>query len=59
MCIRDRLHSPQTAIYWGSYLMKVCDDTKSLCMQFESVVTNSTLTFSDIGTYICDTHRGA
>ena len=32
----------------GSYLMKVCDDTKSLCMQFESVVTNSTLTFSDI-----------
>ena len=42
------LRSPQTAIHWGSYLMKVCDDTKSLCMQFESVVTNSTLTFSDI-----------
>ena len=42
------LRSPQTAIYWGSYLMKICDDTKSLCMQFESVVTNSTLTFSDI-----------
>lgn len=42
------LRSPQTAIYWGSYLMKVCDETKSLCMQFESVVTNSTLTFSDI-----------
>ncbi|WP_026367328.1 hypothetical protein [Bacteroides sp. 14(A)] len=42
------LRSPQTAIYWGSYLMKVCDDTKSLCMQFESIVTNSTLTFSDI-----------
>ena len=43
---KQMLHSPQTAIYWGSYLMKVCDDTKSLCMQFESVVTNSTLTFS-------------
>ena len=42
------LRSPQTAIHWGSYLMKVCDDTKSLCMQFESVVTNSTLSFSDI-----------
>lgn len=42
------LRSPQTALYWGSYLMKVCDDTKSLCMQFESIVTNSTLTFSDI-----------
>ena len=38
---KQMLHSPQTAIYWGSYLMKVCDDTKSLCMQFESVVTNS------------------
>ena len=23
------LRSPQTALYWGSYLMKVCDDTKS------------------------------
>lgn len=42
------LKSPQTALYWGSYLMKICDDTKSLCMQFESVVTNSSLTFSDI-----------
>ena len=45
---KQMLRSPQTAIHWGSYLMKVCDDTKSLCMQFESVVTNSTLTFSDI-----------
>lgn len=42
------LYSPQTALYWGSYLVKVCDDTKNLCMQFESVVTNSTLTFADI-----------
>ena len=42
------LRSPQTAIHWGSYLMKICDETKSLCMQFESVVTNSTLTFSNI-----------
>lgn len=42
------LRSPQTALHWGSYLMKVCDDTKTLCMQFESVVTNSTLSFSDI-----------
>lgn len=42
------LRSPQTALHWGSYLMKVCDDTKNLCMQFESVVTNSTLSFSNI-----------
>lgn len=45
---KQMLHSPQTALHWGSYLMKVCDDTKSLCMQFESIVTNSTLTFADI-----------
>lgn len=45
---KQMLRSPQTAIYWGSYLMKICDETKSLCMQFESVVTNSALTFSDI-----------
>ena len=42
------LKSPQTALYWGTYLMKVCDDTKTLCMQFESIVTNSTLSFRDI-----------
>ena len=28
------LKSPQTALYWGTYLMKICDDTKNLCMQF-------------------------
>ena len=42
------LRSPHNALYWGSYLLKVCDETKALCMQFESVVTNSTLTFGDV-----------
>ena len=42
------LHNPQNALYWGPYIMKVCNDTKSLCMQFESIVTNSRLSFSDI-----------
>ena len=42
------LRSPQTALYWGSYLMKICTETKILCMQFESVVTNSELSFKDI-----------
>ncbi len=42
------LKSPQNALYWGSYLVKVCDDVKTLCYQFESIVTNSSLTFSDI-----------
>lgn len=45
---RLMLEQPQNAIYWGSYLMKICDETKALCMQFESVVTNGRLSFSDI-----------
>ena len=43
-----KLKSQQNALYWSSYLMKICADTKSLCMQVESVVTNSSLTFADI-----------
>lgn len=42
------LKSPQNALYWGSYLYKVCDETKNLCYQFESIVTNSSLSFRDI-----------
>ena len=40
--------SPQNALYWGSYLYKVCEETKTLCYQFESIVTNSRLSFRDI-----------
>ena len=42
------LKQPQSAIYWGSYIMKVCTEVKSLCMQFEQIVTNSSLSFKDI-----------
>lgn len=42
------LRYPHKAVYWGSYLAKTCTEIKSLCQQFESVVTNSTLSFSDI-----------
>lgn len=42
------LKSPQNALYWGSYLYKVCEETKTLCYQFESIVTNSRLSFRDI-----------
>lgn len=42
------LRSPQNALYWGSYLYKVCEETKTLCYQFESIVTNSRLSFKDI-----------
>ena len=42
------LKSPHNALYWGSYLYKICDEVKTLCYQFESIVTNSTLSFIDI-----------
>ncbi len=42
------LRSPRTALYWGSYLFKVCHEVESLCMQFESIVTNSSLSFRDV-----------
>ena len=42
------LKNPQNALYWGTYLYKVCDETKNLCYQFESIVTNSSLSFKDI-----------
>lgn len=42
------LRYPHKSLYWGSYLIKICSEVKSLCMQFEAVVTNSTLSFSDI-----------
>ena len=48
VCAQLMVEDPSTAIYWGSYLLKICDDVKSLCQQFENIVTNSTLSFSDI-----------
>lgn len=42
------IHSPQNALYWGSYLAKISAETKSLCQQFESVVTNGRLSFRDV-----------
>jgi len=42
------IKSPQNALYWGSYLYKVCEETKSLCYQLESIVTNSSLSFKDV-----------
>lgn len=44
MCLAD----PSTALYWGSFIMKVLEDTKSLCEQFEAIVTNGKLSFSSI-----------
>ena len=47
-CAQMMVKDPSTAIYWGSYLLKTTEDVKSLCQQFESVVTNSRLSFKDI-----------
>ena len=47
-CAQMMVEDPATAIYWGSYLLKTTEDVKSLCQQFENVVTNSTLSFQDI-----------
>lgn len=48
VCARLMVEDPSTAIYWGGYLLKTTEDVKSLCQQFENVVTNSTLSFNDI-----------
>lgn len=39
---------PEKAMYWGPYLFRVCEQTKQLCMIFETVVANGKLTFQDI-----------
>ena len=39
---------PDKAIYWGPYLFKVCEQTKQLCMIFETVVANGKLSFQDV-----------
>lgn len=39
---------PDRAPYWVPFLIKTTEDTKKLCMQFESVVTNNALSFRDI-----------
>ena len=42
------LRYPHKSLYWGSYLIKICAEVKSLCMQFEAIVTNGTLSFKDV-----------
>lgn len=42
------MKNPENAIYWGSYLLKICAETKALCQQFEAVVTNSRLGFGNV-----------
>lgn len=40
---------PDKALYWGPYLFRVCEQTKQLCMTFETVVSNGKgCTFQDI-----------
>lgn len=39
---------PDKALYWGPYLFKVCEQTKQLCMIFETVVANGKVSFQDV-----------
>ena len=39
---------PDQALYWGPYLFRVCEQTKQLCMTFETVVANGKVSFQDI-----------
>ena len=39
---------PEQAIYWGPYLFRVCEETKKLCMIFETVVANGKVSFQDV-----------
>ena len=39
---------PDKAIYWGPYLFRVCEQTKQLCMTFETVVANGKVSFQDV-----------
>ena len=45
---RQMVKDPATALYWGPYMYTTIEDTKNLCYEFESIVSNSTLGFSDI-----------
>lgn len=42
------LKNPQHALYWGSYLLKICNETKALCQQFQAVVTSNNSGFGSI-----------
>lgn len=44
ICIRY----PERALYWGPYLLRVCEEIRQLCMQFEIVVTNCKVSLSEL-----------
>lgn len=39
------MKNPENALYWGSYIIKICEETVALCQQFQMVVTNNRLHF--------------
>lgn len=45
---KELLRYPEQFLYWGPHLFKTCEDVMNLCAQFETIVTNGTLSFSDI-----------
>lgn len=43
------IKSPDKAIYWGPYLLKVTEEVKQLCMIFQCVCANGKVSFADLG----------
>ena len=43
---------PDKALYWGPYLFNICEQTRQLCMQFETVVCNGKVNFQDVA-FLC------
>lgn len=41
LCVRY----PDRALFWGPFLFKVTEDVRTLCMQFEHLVTNGKMSF--------------
>lgn len=45
------IQHPDNILYWGPYLYKTTNNVENLCKQFETLVTNSKLSFKDIVFY--------
>ena len=45
---KELINYPGQFFYWGPYLFKTCEDVMNLCAQFEAIVANGKLSFSDV-----------
>lgn len=40
--------NPQGILYWGPFMLQICNETLELCSQFQTVVTNGKLGFDNV-----------